>query len=91
MNIPSAIKIVAGLSALGCVWLGNPPAASADWVRCAREHQYCATPFPTIVRYGAHGVYAERHTRGDGIPCNNSVFGDPLVGIPKHCAFWAGR
>ena len=43
----------------------------------------------TMVRYGARGLYARLHTRGGGIPCNNEVFGDPLVGIVKHCEFWA--
>ncbi len=62
--------------------------AEAGWVRCAGEHGYCATPFPTIVRYGAHGLFARRHTRGGGIPCTNWVFGDPLVGVVKHCDFW---
>jgi hypothetical protein len=63
--------------------------AQAEWVRCAAEHHFCATPFPALVRYGAHGIYAKRHSRGGGIPCANWVFGDPLVGIVKHCEFWA--
>jgi hypothetical protein len=90
MNIRSAKRVAAAVFALGCFWLGSTPAANAEWVRCAREHGYCATPFPTMVRYGAHAVYARRHTRGGGIPCDNAVFGDPLVGIVKHCDFWAG-
>ncbi len=91
MNIRSANKAVAALSVLGCLCVGYATPASAEWVRCASEHGYCATPFPTMVRYGAHGVYAQRHTRGGGIPCDNAVFGDPLVGIVKHCEFWAGN
>jgi hypothetical protein len=61
--------------------------AEAGWVRCSREHGFCATPFPTVVRYGANGVYAKRRA-GGGLPCNNWVFGDPLVGVVKHCDFW---
>jgi len=89
MKASAARRIAAGALALGALWLGFAPAAKAEWVRCAREHEYCATPFPTMVRYGAHGAYTQRHTRGDGIPCNNEVFGDPLVGVLKHCDFWA--
>jgi len=82
-------KLAATLSVLCCLCVGYATAANAEWVRCAEEHGYCATPFPTIVRYGARGVYARLHTRGGGIPCNNEVFGDPLVGVVKHCEFWA--
>ena len=90
MNLRSAKNVAISVSALGCLWLGDAPAARAEWVYCAAEHHYCATPFPTMVRYGAHGAYTRRHTRGGGIPCNNDVFGDPLVGVVKHCDFWAG-
>lgn len=62
--------------------------AAAEWVRCAEEHGFCRTPFPTVVRYGANGVFAKRRARG-GLPCANEVFGDPLVGVVKHCDFWA--
>jgi hypothetical protein len=81
-------RVVLALSALGLFWISYAPAANAEWVYCAREHGYCATPFPTIVRYGAHGVYARQHSRARGIPCANWVFGDPLVGVVKHCQFW---
>jgi hypothetical protein len=30
--------------------LGYAKPAKAEWVRCAEEHGYCATPFPTMVR-----------------------------------------
>ena len=89
MNIRSLKRAVAALSVLGIFSLGYAPAANAEWVHCAVEHGYCATPFPTIVRYGANGVYARRQSSGGGIPCDNAVFGDPLVGVVKHCQFWA--
>ena len=89
MNIRSSKRVAVALSALGCFWFGLAPAAQAEWVHCAIEHEYCATPFPTMVRYGANGAYARRHSGRRGIPCNNAVFGDPLVGIVKHCDFWA--
>ncbi len=91
MNIHSVKRTAAALCALGFFWISYAPAANAEWVRCATEHGYCATPFPTIVRYGANGVYAKRHTSGGGIPCDNAIFGDPLVGIVKHCEFWASN
>ncbi len=87
----SVTKAAAALFALGFFWLGYAPAANAEWVRCAMEHGYCATPFPTTVRYGARGVFARLPAGRGGIPCNNEVFGDPLVGIVKHCDFWVGN
>ena len=88
MKPRSAVRLAAAF-ALGCLPLGYAPAANAEWVRCAFEHEYCATPYPTMVRYGARGAFARRHSGGRGIPCNNEVFGDPLVGVVKHCDFWA--
>lgn len=69
--------------------LGYAKPAQAEWVPCAHENGFCATPFPTVVRYGARGAFARRRTWREGIPCNNGVFGDPLVGVVKHCEFWA--
>jgi hypothetical protein len=89
MNIRRAKILAAALPALTCIWLGYAPAANAEWVPCAGENGYCATPFPTIVRYGAHGSYARRRSWRGGIPCNNGVFGDPIFGVLKHCDFWA--
>ena len=68
---------------------GFTNSAKAEWVHCAWENRWCATPFPTMVRYGARGAFARRHGGPRGIPCNNGVFGDPLVGVVKHCDFWA--
>jgi hypothetical protein len=75
------------LSALAAVLLVSN--AQAEWIRCSGEHGYCVTPFPTVVRYGANGVYARKRVWRSGIPCINRVFGDPLVGVYKHCDFWA--
>jgi hypothetical protein len=70
--------------------MGSAPAANAEWVSCAIERGFCAAPFATVVRYGAHGVYAWHRSWRGGIPCNNRVFfGDPLAGVVKHCDFWA--
>lgn len=89
MNARPAKRIAATAFALACLWLGYAPEAKAYWTRCANEHEYCATPFPTMVRYGARGAYTQRQSGPRGIPCNNAVFGDPLVGVVKHCDFWA--
>ena len=58
--------------------------ASADH-RCANEGGYCHAPAGAIIIYGARGAYARRRSPPGGLPCNNHVFGDPLVGIGKHC------
>jgi hypothetical protein len=51
---------------------------------CAREGGYCRFQGPAVVRYGAGGRFTSRRAF-DGIPCNNSVFGDPFVGADKAC------
>lgn len=61
-----------------------------EWVPCARENGYCRVPYPTVVRFGARGSYAEVQT-DRGVRCSNNVFGDPAEGIPKSCFYLAGR
>jgi hypothetical protein len=89
MKIHAAKNLIAALPVLGGFWLGFASVANAEWVPCAGENGYCATPFPTIVRYGAYGRYSRRRRWRGGIPCNNGVFGDPIFGVVKHCEFWA--
>jgi Flp pilus assembly pilin Flp len=60
------------------------PTATPTWVFCSDEYQYCSFRGIKQVQYGANGVYTER-TLTDGTWCKNSVFGDPLVGVLKHC------
>ncbi|RDI57773.1 hypothetical protein [Microvirga subterranea] len=62
----------------------GPRDEMAAWQFCAREGGFCDFRGPRRVRYGAGGRFAERVSR-DGIPCNNSVFGDPAPGRPKTC------
>jgi uncharacterized protein (DUF1800 family) len=62
------------------------PAPSAAWVACASEGGVCAVPGTRSVRYGANGTYAFKTVTGS-IACNNSVWGDPLVGVFKACAY----
>jgi hypothetical protein len=51
---------------------------------CAREGGFCRFQGPAVVRYGAGGRFTSRRAF-DGIPCNNSVFGDPYPGADKIC------
>lgn len=57
-----------------------------EWVRCADEGGFCRVPFPTVVRYGARGSFAEMEV-DRGVPCSNRVFGDPADGVRKSCWF----
>ena len=51
---------------------------------CASEGGYCRFEGPATVRYDAGGRFTVRRAF-DGIPCNNSVFGDPYPGGDKAC------
>ena len=45
---------------------------------------YCSFSGTHDVRYGANGTFVTK-SLSDGTPCNNRVFGDPVVGALKHC------
>jgi hypothetical protein len=60
-------------------------ATSQDWIFCADEGAFCTFTGANEVRYGANGIYTYK-TLSDGSACTNSVFGDPLIGVPKQCA-----
>ena len=60
------------------------PTPTPTWTFCSDEYQYCGFSGTKQVQYGANGVYTER-TLTNGTWCDNSVFGDPLVGTFKHC------
>ena len=62
------------------------PAPSTAWVNCASEGGICAVPGTREVRYGANGTYAYKSVTGS-IGCNNGVWGDPLFGVFKACAY----
>jgi len=63
-----------------------PSATSDGWTFCADEWQVCSFSGTKEVRYGANGTYAYG-TFTNGVGCNNSVFGDPLFGVFKHCDY----
>ena len=60
--------------------------ARTEWTVCATEGGVCAFTGTAEVRYGADGVYVYQ-TLTDGIACTNAVFGDPIYGTVKACAF----
>ena len=65
----------------------RPPQAYRPQPRgifCAQEGGFCRFEGPAIVRYGAGGRFTTRRAF-DGIPCTNSVFGDPFPGADKAC------
>lgn len=57
-----------------------------SWSECAVEGSDCVFSGIREVRYGAKGVYTTKVIT-NGTPCNNSVFGDPLPGVKKSCAY----
>jgi Flp pilus assembly pilin Flp len=61
-----------------------PGGAEPNWTYCATEHQVCAFSGTKTIRYGENGTYVTRSLT-NGTPCENVVFGDPLVGVLKHC------
>ncbi|GCE10590.1 carbohydrate-binding protein [Tengunoibacter tsumagoiensis] len=61
----------------------TPPPAS--WMQCASEGGTCTFSGTQVVRYGANGHYNYQTATGS-IGCNNTVFGDPIVGTFKSCS-----
>ena len=55
---------------------------SAGWQHCTHQGGQCRCD--GTVRYGARGKYAMKKTTSS-IGCNDQVFGDPYVGVRKHC------
>ncbi|VUD46903.1 Quinoprotein glucose dehydrogenase B [Thalassocella blandensis] len=55
-----------------------------QWTKCADENQSCDFSGDKIVRYGKNDSWFEAEFT-DGVPCRNSVFGDPLQGTAKQC------
>lgn len=61
-----------------------PPESPSAWRFCSDENGQCHFTGTKLVRYGANSTYVVQ-TLTDGVSCSNSVFGDPLYGIFKHC------
>ena len=58
--------------------------APSNWTFCASEGGACAFAGTQEVRYGANGTFTYK-TLSNGTACTNSVFGDPIFGVAKHC------
>jgi hypothetical protein len=59
-------------------------ACPGAWTLCAVEDAICTFTGTKRVRYGAETTFVEQTASGS-IACTNAVFGDPLVGVDKHC------
>jgi hypothetical protein len=65
-----------------------PPAG--NWEFCAWEWTRCEFTGTREVRLGSNGTFTEPRQFTDGVDCNINVFGDPLVGVWKHCEVRGG-
>ena len=63
-----------------------PQPISGEWTPCASETQQCSFSGTKQVRFGANGVYNYGTFTG-GVLCANSIFGDPINGVIKHCDY----
>lgn len=66
--------------------LHPPLPISGEWTQCAIEMQQCNFSGTKQVRYGANGAYNYGTFTG-GVLCTNSIFGDPINGVIKHCDY----
>lgn len=65
----------------------NDEGGPIGYTFCAYEGGYCSFSGTREVAYGAQGSFNHKYNVVGGIACNNSVFGDPLVGVPKACYY----
>jgi len=63
------------------------PTPTGSFTECAIEGGVCTLTEPSIVRYGANGLFFQQTFSAGNVPCTNEVFGDPLFGTTKSCAF----
>ena len=80
------MKLLVASALLGAAMFTSASSAQA-WEFCAREHGFCYAPYGALIHYGRDGAFTHRLSPPGGLPCNNGVFGDPLVGIHKLCFF----
>lgn len=62
------------------------PAVESGWIFCADEKGSCSFSGYQTVRYGANGKYYYSSYL-NGVGCNNSVLGDPIVNVVKQCYY----
>jgi hypothetical protein len=60
--------------------------ATGGWTHCANETEQCNFSGTKQVRYGANDAY-NYGIFTDGVPCANSIFGDPISWVVKHCDY----
>ncbi len=60
------------------------PAAPGSWVQCAVENSTCSFSGTREVRYGTATQSVSKVVTGS-VPCDNTTFGDPVVGTLKTC------
>lgn len=62
----------------------EPVPTEEQWVFCSNEYQQCNFSGTKIVRYGKNSTWVSGSFT-NGVFCDNSVFGDPLIGTVKQC------
>lgn len=62
------------------------PLPHNGWVFCAYEDGRCDFTGTKEVRYGAFATHTYK-TFSSGTDCNNTVFGDPIIGTLKECFY----
>ena len=70
------------LCVLACAADGVNP-LDGGWVPCSVEHTACECK--GSVRYGAMTAWSVNDGVSGSIPCSSALFGDPLLGVTKHC------
>src|SRR3954453_15294871 len=60
-------------------------AAPAGYTFCSQENQTCSFSGTQQIVYGANNNWTAPRTFTNSVACNNSTFGDPLVGTLKAC------
>ena len=64
----------------------TPSPTPTTWTNCASEGATCTFSGTQQVRYGANNTYVYKTATGS-IGCNNAIFGDPIYGVVKSCAY----
>ena len=85
------VDVMPGLSTLywsGALrFPGNSINPLAGYTVCAVEGQVCSFTGSADVVYGALSTFTAPQRFSSSVACNNTVFGDPLVGVFKSCYF----
>lgn len=63
---------------------GDRSLENTSYNYCASENGWCGFSGTQTIAYGANGQFFFR-SAADGISCDNTVFGDPAVGVGKRC------